>query len=155
MNQLALVVATFGYVGYFPIAPGTAGSLAALVLFALVRRVGTPVFELGTIIVVLVLGTWAANRTEHVLGRKDPGAIVIDEVLGMLMTLAFLPVSTIGVIVGFVLFRIFDVVKPYPAARLEHLKGGPGVMMDDAVAGIYAHISLRLLGLLVPSWLMV
>ena len=155
MNQLALLVATFGYVGYFPIAPGTAGSLAALVLFALVRWVGMPAFELGTIVAVLVLGVWAANQTEHVLGRKDPGAIVIDEVLGMLMTLAFLPVSTAGVIAGFVLFRLFDVVKPYPAARLEHLKGGPGVMLDDAVAGVYAHISLRVLGLLVPSWLMV
>ncbi len=114
-----------------------------------------PAFELGTIVVVLVLGIWAANKTEHVLGRKDPGAIVIDEVLGMLMTLALLPVSTFGIFVGFVLFRIFDVIKPYPAARMEHLKGGPGVMLDDAVAGIYAHISLRLLGLLVPSWLMV
>jgi len=155
MNQLALVFATFGYVGYFPIAPGTAGSLAALLLFALVRWVGMPAFELGTIAVVLIGGVWASNKTEHVLGRKDPGAIVIDEVLGMLMTLAFLPVSTIGIIVGFVLFRIFDVVKPYPAARLEHVKGGPGVMLDDAVAGIYAHISLRLLALLVPSWLMV
>ncbi len=155
MNQLALILATFGYVGYFPIAPGTAGSLAALVLFALVRRVGMPAFELATIVVVLVLGIWAANKTEEVLGRKDPGAIVIDEVLGMLMTLALLPLSTFGVFVGFLLFRVFDVIKPYPAARMEHLKGGPGVMMDDAVAGIYAHLSLRLLGLLVPSWLMV
>lgn len=154
MNQFALAVATFGYVGYFPIAPGTAGSAAALVLFALVRWVGVPAFELATIGVVLAGGIWAANATEHVLGQKDPGAIVIDEVLGMLMTLALLPVSTFGVFAGFVLFRFFDVVKPYPAARLEHLKGGPGVMLDDAVAGIYAHISLRLLALLVPSWLM-
>lgn len=154
MNQVALAVATFGYVGYFPIAPGTAGSAAALVLFALVRWVGVPAFELATIGVVLAGGIWAANATEHVLGQKDPGAIVIDEVLGMLMTLALLPVSTFGVFAGFVLFRFFDVVKPYPAARLEHLRGGPGVMLDDAVAGIYAHISLRLLALLVPSWLM-
>ena len=154
MNQLALVCATFGYVGYFPIAPGTAGSLAALVLFAAVRRVGVPAFEIATIVVVLVGGIWAANATEHALGQKDPGAIVIDEVLGMLMTLALLPVSTFGIFVGFVLFRLFDVVKPYPAGRLEHLKGGPGVMLDDAVAGIYAHISLRVLALLVPSWLM-
>ena len=155
MNQFALAFATFGYVGYFPIAPGTAGSAAALVLFALVRWVGVPAFELATIAVVLAGGVWAANATEHVLGQKDPGAIVIDEVLGMLMTLALLPVSTFGVFVGFVLFRIFDVVKPFPAARMEHLKGGPGVMLDDAVAGIYAHISLRLLAMLVPSWLMV
>jgi phosphatidylglycerophosphatase A len=155
MNQFALALATFGYVGYFPIAPGTAGSLAALALFAVVRWVGVPVFELGTIVVVFVGGIWAANATEHVLGQKDPGAIVIDEVLGMLMTLALLPVSTFGIFAGFLLFRIFDVVKPFPAGRLEHLKGGPGVMLDDAVAGIYAHITLRLLALLVPTWLMV
>lgn len=155
MNQFALAFATFGYVGYFPIAPGTAGSLAALVLFAAVRWVGVPAFELGTIVVVLIGGIWAANASEHVLGQKDPGAIVIDEVLGMLMTLALLPVSNFGIFAGFVLFRLFDVVKPFPAGRLEHLKGGPGVMLDDAVAGIYAHIALRLLALLVPTWLMV
>ena len=154
MSQLALICATFGYVGYFPIAPGTAGSLAALVLFAAVRWVGVPAVEIATIVVVLVGGIWAANATEHVLGRKDPGVIVIDEVLGMLMTLALLPVSLFGIFVGFVLFRLFDVAKPYPAGRMEHLKGGPGVMLDDAVSGIYAHISLRLLALLVPSWLM-
>lgn len=155
MNRLALMVATFGYVGYFPIAPGTAGSLAALALFALVRRVGVPAFELGTIVVVLAGGIWAANATEQVLGQKDPGPIVIDEVLGMLMTLALLPVSGFGIVAGFLLFRLFDVVKPFPAGRMEHLKGGPGVMLDDAVAGVYAHLSLRLLALLVPTWLMV
>jgi phosphatidylglycerophosphatase A len=153
MNHLALVFATFGYVGFFPIAPGTAGSLAALVLFAVVRRVGRPAFELATIVLVLCAGIWAASATEKVLGQKDPGPIVIDEVLGMLMTLALLPVSLAGVVVGFLLFRLFDVVKPYPAARLEGLKGGAGVMLDDAVAGIYAHVSLRALVLLVPSWL--
>lgn len=154
MNQLALIVATVGYVGYFPIAPGTAGSLAGLVLFALVRWAGVPAFELATIVVVLAAGIWAANATEDLLGQKDPGVIVIDEVLGMLMTLALLPVSTFGIFAGFMLFRFFDVVKPYPAGRLEHLKGGPGVMLDDAVAGVYAHLSMRLLALLVPTWLM-
>ena len=154
MNQFALAFATFGSVGYFPIAPGTAGSLAGLVFFALVRWLGMPAFEIATIVVVLVAGIWAANATEHVLGQKDPGAIVIDEVLGMLMTLALLPLSTLGIFIGFLLFRLFDVVKPFPAARMEHLKGGPGVMLDDAVAGIYAHISMRVLALLVPSWVM-
>ena len=154
MTQLAIVLATFGYVGYFPIAPGTAGSLAGLVLFAFVRWLGMPAFEIATIVVVLVAGTWAASATEHVLGQKDPGAIVIDEVLGMLMTLALLPVSALGIFIGFLLFRLFDVVKPFPAARMEHLKGGPGVMLDDAVAGIYAHLSMRVLALLVPSWVM-
>ncbi len=155
MNQLALFLASFGYVGFFPIAPGTAGSLAALGLFALVRWVGMPAFELGMIGVVLAAGIWAANGAERALARKDPGPIVIDEVLGMLITLALLPVSLTGIAVGFVLFRLFDVVKPFPADRMERLPGGLGVMMDDAVAGLYAHLALRLCMWWLPSWLIV
>ena len=153
MNQLALLVASFGYVGFFPIAPGTAGSLAALALFAFVRWVGVPAFEVGMIVVVLVAGIWAAHGAERALAQKDPGPIVIDEVLGMLITLAVIPVSLTGVVIGFVLFRLFDVVKPFPAARMEHLPGGFGVMLDDAVAGIYAHLVLRVLMWWVPSWM--
>jgi phosphatidylglycerophosphatase A len=78
---------------------------------------------------------------------------VIDEVLGMLMTLALLPVSIWGVILGFLFFRTLDVVKPFPAAQLEHIHGGMGIMADDAVAGIYAHLLLRLCMWLVPAWL--
>jgi len=153
MNQFALFIATFGYVGFFPIAPGTAGSLAALALFAFVRWVGMPVFELGTIVAVLAIGIWSANGAERALGRKDPGPVVIDEVLGMLITLALLPVSLTGVAVGFLLFRLFDVVKPYPAGRMEHLPGGYGIMLDDAMAAVYAHLVLRLCLWWMPSWL--
>lgn len=153
MNQVALLVASFGYVGFFPLAPGTAGSLAALVLFAFVRWVGPPAFELGMIAVVLVAGVWAASGAERALGQKDPGPIVIDEVLGMLITLAVIPVSLTGVLVGFLLFRLFDVVKPFPVNRMEHLPGGYGVMLDDAVAGLYAHLVLRACVWWMPSWL--
>jgi phosphatidylglycerophosphatase A len=153
MSRVAVFIATFGYVGFFPIAPGTAGSLAALALFAAVRWVGVPAFELAVIAGVLGVGIWSASGTERALRLKDPGPIVIDEVLGMLITLALLPVSLTAVIFGFLLFRLFDVVKPYPAARLEHLHGGSGVMLDDAVAGIYAHLALRASMWLVPSWL--
>lgn len=153
MNQFALFVASFGYVGFFPIAPGTAGSLAALALFAFVRWVGMPAFELAMIAVVLVVGIWSANGAERALGRKDPGPVVIDEVLGMLITLALLPVSLSGVLLGFLLFRLFDVVKPYPAGRLEHLPGGYGIMLDDAMAGVYSYLVLRLCMWWMPSWL--
>jgi phosphatidylglycerophosphatase A len=153
MDRVAVFIATFGYVGYFPIAPGTAGSAAALVLYALVRWLGTPAAELVTITAVLIVGVWAAQVTERSLQRKDPGIVVIDEVLGMLMTLAFLPLSLGGVLAGFLLFRVFDVIKPFPAGRLEHLPGGFGIMADDAMAGVYGQILMRLGMAMWPQWL--
>ena len=153
MGHLAVFIATFGYVGYFPIAPGTAGSLAALLLYALVRWMGTPAVELVAIIAVFAIGIWAATGTERALNRKDPGPVVIDEVLGMLITLAFMPLSWWGIAAGFVLFRIFDVIKPFPARRLESLHGGLGVMADDAMAAIYANLSLRLAMWWLPEWI--
>jgi len=153
MNQFALLIASFGYVGFFPVAPGTAGSLAALALFAFVRWVGMPAFELGMIVAVLAVGIWSASGAERALGRKDPGPVVIDEVLGMLITLALLPVSLAGVLLGFLLFRLFDVVKPYPANRMENLPGGYGIMLDDAMAGVYAYLVLRLCMWWMPAWL--
>ena len=153
MRSVSVFVASFGYVGFFPFAPGTAGSLAALALFAFIRWIGVPAIELGAIVAVFAIGIWAASGTEVALGRKDPGVVVIDEVLGMLITLALLPVSIPGVVLGFFLFRALDVIKPYPAAQLEHLHGGLGIMADDAVAGLYSHLLLRLCVWLVPAWL--
>lgn len=153
MKGLAVFTASFGYVGFFPFAPGTAGSLAALALFAVIRWIGVPAVELGAIAAVFVIGVWSAQGTEDALGRKDPGIVVIDEVLGMLITLALLPVSLAGVAVGFLLFRVLDVIKPYPAAQLEHLHGGLGIMADDAVAGLYSYLILRGLIWIAPTWL--
>jgi len=153
MRGFAVFLASFGYVGYFPIAPGTAGSLAALALFAFIRWIGVPAIELGAIVVVFAVGVWAAHGTEIALGRKDPGIVVIDEVLGMLITLAILPVSIWGVVLGFLFFRALDVIKPFPAAQLEHIHGGMGIMADDAVAGLYSHLLLRVCMWLVPAWL--
>ncbi len=155
MSQVALLISTFGYVGYFPIAPGTAGSVAAIALYALVRWAGSPMVDVATIVLVLAAGIWAATASEPLLGGKDPGPIVIDEVLGMLLTLAFLPLSALGVLAGFFLFRAFDVAKPWPAARMERLHGGWGVMLDDAVAGLYAHAAVRILAWGAPSWMLI
>jgi phosphatidylglycerophosphatase A len=153
MKGWSVFIASFGYVGYFPIAPGTAGSLAALALFAFIKWIDVTAIELAAIVAVFAIGVWAAHGTEIALGRKDPGIVVIDEVLGMLITLAVLPLSLPGIALGFLLFRVLDVVKPYPAAQLEHLHGGLGIMADDAVAGIYAHLVLRACVWMVPSWL--
>ena len=153
MNRLALVISTFGYVGFFPIAPGTAGSAAALALYGLVRWVGEPLLEAVVIAVIFGVGIWASTRAEAVLGITDPGPVVIDEVLGMLLTLAWLPLSLTGVLVGFLVFRILDVVKPFPARRLEHAPRGWGIMLDDAMAGVYGQLAMRLCTWLLPAWM--
>lgn len=153
MNRLALLISTFGYVGFFPIAPGTAGSFAALALYAVIRWVNAPLLEAFAMAVVFAAGVWAATRTESLLGTLDPGPVVIDEVLGMLMTLAWLPLSLTGVIAGFVVFRILDVLKPFPAGRLEHLPRGWGIMLDDAMAGVYGQLVLRALTWGLPAWM--
>ena len=98
-------------------------------------------------------GVWAGTTSERYFGGIDPGPIVLDEVVGMLITLAFIPVDLTAALIGFVLFRIFDVVKPFPARRLEALHGGLGVMADDAMAAIYANIALRLVLYFGAGWL--
>ena len=152
MRRLALVVATAAYSGHVPVAPGTAGSLVGLAVFALVRALGGPAIEVVTIIALVAAGIWAASEAERHFGRSDPGAIVIDEVAGMLVTLCWLPVSWGGALIGFLAFRAFDIVKPFPSRAAERLPRGWGVMADDLVAGVYAHIVLRLLAWAVPVW---
>lgn len=154
MSRVALLISTFGYVGFFPIAPGTAGSLAALALYVPIRWVGEPSLEAAAIAVVFGLGVWAATRAEVLLGASDPGPVVIDEVLGMLITLAWMPLSLGGVIAGFLLFRIFDIIKPFPARRLEDAPQGWGIMLDDAAAGVYGQLALRLCAWLMPAWIL-
>jgi phosphatidylglycerophosphatase A len=105
------------------------------------------------ILALFAAGVWAGTVAERYFGGIDPGPIVLDEVVGMLMTLAFIPVGLSGALTGFVLFRVFDVIKPFPARRFEALHGGLGVMADDAMAAIYANLSLRLLMALVPTWI--
>jgi phosphatidylglycerophosphatase A len=153
VTRLAVFVATAGYCGYFPVAPGTVGSAAGLVVYLLVRWAQSPVVEVGLIVGLFLAGVWAGTTAERYFGGIDPGPIVLDEVVGMLMTLAFIPVGLSGALAGFVLFRIFDVIKPFPARRLESLHGGLGVMADDAMAAIYANVALRFLIWLAPGWI--
>lgn len=153
MSRLALLVATFGSVGFFPVAPGTAGSAAALVLYAMLRWIGWPAVELVAIAIIFAAGVWASSRSEALLGGTDPGPVVIDEVAGMLITLAAMPLSLTGVVVGFLCFRVFDVIKPFPARRLEEAPAGWGIMLDDAAAGVYGQLVLRLLVWAWPSWM--
>ena len=152
MTRLAVFIATVGYAGYFPIAPGTLGSLAGLLVYLVVWWSGSVAVEVGLIVVLFAVGIWAGTTAERFFGGIDPGPVVIDEVVGMLITLAFIPVGVSGALIGFVLFRIFDVLKPYPAGRFERLHGGLGVMADDAMAAVYANITLRLVLWAWPAW---
>lgn len=153
MRRLALIISTFGYIGYAPIAPGTFGSAAGLAVFYAVRSTGSTAVEIGTIVVLFALGIWAGTVAEHHFGGVDPGPIVLDEVVGMLITLCLLPVNGTGAIVGFVIFRLLDVVKPFPSARFEKLPGGLGVMADDGMAAIYGNLAMHAAIWLAPGWL--
>lgn len=154
MTKLAVFIATVGYCGYFPFAPGTVGSAAGLLFYALVWWIGSPIFETAFIVVLFAVGVWAGTTAERYFGGVDPGPIVMDEVVGMLITLAFIPgLGLSGAVAGFVLFRVFDVIKPFPAGRFERLHGGLGVMADDAMAAVYANLSLRAVLWLVPGWI--
>lgn len=142
IGKLATFVGSAGYVGFVPLAPGTFGSAVGLLVYAAVRATDSWILEAIAIAIALLAGIWAAEHMERQLG-KDPSPVVIDEVLGMLVTIAFLDVNITGAIVGFFVFRVLDVIKPPPAARLENLHGGPGIMFDDLMAGVYGHIVMR------------
>jgi len=154
VDRLAVFIATCAYVGYAPVAPGTFGSAAGLAVFVAVRASGSSGIELGAIVALFAIGVWSAGLAERYFGGIDPGPIVMDEVVGMLITLALLPVTVTGAVVGFFVFRILDVVKPWPSGRFERLPGGWGVMADDGMAAIYGNMLMRLLIWIAPAgWL--
>jgi phosphatidylglycerophosphatase A len=154
MRRLGVFIATCGYIGYAPGAPGTFGSAAGLAVFYAVRRTGSSAVEIAAIVALFLLGLWSGTEAEHYFGGVDPAPVVLDEVVGMLITLALLPVTPAGAIVGFLVFRLLDVYKPWPSAQLEHLPGGLGVMADDGMAAVYGNIVMRVLIALTPAgWL--
>lgn len=144
-SRFALALASFGYVGFAPVAPGTVGAAAAIPVFLLLRLAGSAWLEIAVCAGIVVAGAWSAKRTEALLGVEDPGLVVIDEVVGMFVSLLFLPATWPVVAAAFVAFRLFDIVKPWPAGRLERVPGGWGVMADDVMAGVYANLAVQVL----------
>jgi phosphatidylglycerophosphatase A len=143
------VATAFGS-GYAPIAPGTAGSAVGLVLFwPLVGRGW--VVQAAACVVLFIVGVAAAGRVAREVGREDPGLVVVDEVVGMWVTLVGLPFGPFTAGLGFLLFRVADVFKPWPARSLESLHGGLGIMADDVAAGVYANLALRVVLLVWPA----
>jgi phosphatidylglycerophosphatase A len=140
-QAFALAVATALGVGYVPYAPGTFGSAVGLLLWWALPS--SSLAQAAAIVAIFVIGSWSGSVAERHFGREDPGQVVVDEVAGMLVTLFLVPVGWIGAIFGFFLFRISDIIKPYPANRLERLPGGIGIMADDVMAAVYANLVLR------------
>ncbi len=142
MKTLSQLIATVGFVGYIPFAPGTAGSLVATLAFILMPTYLPPIpFTLASL-ALLLLAVWAADRYASV-DRPDPSEVVIDEVVGMVVTIAYLPLTPVVLILSLVLFRGFDIAKPFPVRQFEKLPGGWGIVMDDVMAGVYANVVLR------------
>jgi phosphatidylglycerophosphatase A len=135
-------IATLWFVGYLPVAPGTWGSLAATFLLAVTKPAA--VVHALLIVLVCLVGVAAADAAEKIIGEKDSGHIVIDEVAGLMVSMFLVPQGAGYLAAGFFLFRFFDILKPYPIRFLERsLRGGLGVMADDILAGIYANLILQ------------
>lgn len=144
VEKAALVLSTWFGCGLVPFAPGTLGTIASLPVVLWLGRHPIPHRVLG-LAVLTALAVWSSGRSQQLFGKSDPSEVVIDEVAGFVLTLFLLPISWLTVICGFILFRFFDILKPFPIRRSERLKGGLGVVMDDLLAGLYAHGTLRII----------
>jgi phosphatidylglycerophosphatase A len=147
-DGLAIAVATGAGAGFIPKAPGTAGAVEGVAIYLLMERLDLGAYFPHAIIFSLIIGTWSAYRVELFWGG-DSQRIVVDEIAGQMITFGLAagryPLSAMYVFIGFVLFRLFDITKPFPLRRLENLKWGVGVMADDVGAGIYALVGLTLI----------
>jgi len=144
-----LVLATGLGSGYSPIAPGTAGSVVGLAVVWAMSGI-SPLAYTATCIALFIAGTAVSGIAEKIYGKKDCGKITVDEVLGMMLSLMFLPATHFNLIAGFFLFRFFDIVKPFPARRIDmRVGGGLGVMLDDVFAAVYANLCLRALAVVI------
>ena len=143
-NKAAVFLATGFYIGKIPLAPGTFGSLIGLPLCFLLAKIQLSAAIIA-VLLIIALAIWISNVAERTLERKDPGCIVIDEIAGMVVTLIGLPFNLTTATIGFILFRILDILKPFPIRILDkRLPGGLGIVADDVVAGIFANVLIRI-----------
>lgn len=149
LKKIAYIIATGFGSGYSPLIPGTAGSFIALMIFILV-----PLNNVSWLIICLIVfftGVWAAQIVEKEHG-KDPGLVVIDEFVGQWISLLFLPRIFLVFIAAFIIFRILDILKPFPANDSQKLAHGWGIMIDDVIAGIYTNLIIQLLLFFLKDW---
>lgn len=148
MKRLGVILATAGGAGYFPFAPGTIGSAIGVVIYFLTRS-WPIVWQTSLVASVALAGTWAGGVAARHFGREDPGPVIIDEVAGQLLTLLGTGAGLRSTLLGFVVFRLLDIFKPWPAGRFEKLPGGVGIMADDLMVGVYGNIFIRLVRMVV------
>ncbi len=154
MKHLCLLISSVFFIGFIPGAPGTYASVATTLVFYLIYRLSHPTLtwlHLGVVCLIAVVGASAADKVSRSYAKKDPRFVVIDEVAGQLLTFLFLPITLLNLILGTVLFRTFDILKPFPIRRLESLRGGAGIMADDLMAGLYSSLALQLLNWLLKN----
>ncbi|WP_319548803.1 phosphatidylglycerophosphatase A [Desulfogranum marinum] len=143
MDKVFMFIATGAYSGYLPKAPGTWGSAVGVFVWLLLYRLPLPTYLLG-VAILFVLGVISAGAAEKIVDHGDPGLVVIDEIVGQLIALATIPFQPIPILLAFILFRIFDILKPFPVGWFDsHIHGGLGIMLDDVFAGLYALVILK------------
>jgi phosphatidylglycerophosphatase A len=147
-DRISLFLASAGFIGLIPGAPGTYASVVTTLVFFFIYRIRNqilPELHLSAICVISLIGVLVANEVSKAAGKEDPSEVVIDEVAGQLLTFLFVPVHIWNLAMGTALFRVFDIWKPFPVRNLERLKNGVGIMADDIAAGIYANLGLHLI----------
>ena len=143
-QKAILFFATGGWIGYSPVAPGTFGSLAALPICLLISSLGIG-SALIVVVALIMVSTWIVHAAEKIEAQKDPSQVVLDEICGMAIALFALPFTPFFIIGGFALFRVFDILKPFPIQWVDKkVPGGLGIMLDDIIAGIFANAVIRL-----------
>jgi phosphatidylglycerophosphatase A len=146
MNYLILFFATGFGAGFSPVVPGTMGTLIAIPIYYFISSISSisfPLYEL-TLVAFFFFSSWVAGQAEQYWEKKDDRRIVIDEIMGFLVTMLWVTKTPLSIVSGFVLFRFFDILKPFPIRHLERVKSGFGVVLDDVLAGIYSNILLHL-----------
>ncbi len=143
VRHLVIFFSTGFYSGYCPVAPGTAGTVVAVPLYLAMSRLPAPSYGI-TVVAFLFMSWWFSRAAEEVFVKRDSSRIVIDEIAGFLVTMGFVPPMPVHVFFGFVLFRFFDILKPFPIKRLERVRNGYGVVADDVMAGIYSNLILHI-----------
>ena len=143
LRFVILLAAGFG-AGFSPVVPGTMGTLVAIPIYYFISSISTPLYEV-TLATFFFLSSWIAGQAERHWDKKDDRRIVIDEIMGFLVTMLWVPKSLFFIIAGFILFRFFDILKPFPIRHLERVKSGYGVVLDDILAGIYSNIILHMI----------